>query len=152
MLITNYFKDGILGRPGSFDEEIEGELLPCPICGRIPKPTISADSLDKYQAVISCFVGGCTSHAHVLVKGAHYNTYYDALNDALSKWNSGDINYFEDLNNVFRNCFTCIHYEKPLGEPIGVCKLYKFIDNKMLGCDDDYERVSHEEWKKRLTR
>ena len=46
--IENYCKSGVTtpGIPRIFDDEVDGELRPCPLCGRIPKPMVRADFLD----------------------------------------------------------------------------------------------------------
>ena len=61
MIFENYCKPGgveLLGIKGAFDEEIDRELKPCLLCGRLPKPMVRVDSLDGYFATVSCF--GCS--------------------------------------------------------------------------------------------
>lgn len=66
--IENFCKPNatkLLGIKGAFDEEIEGELKPCPLCGRIPKPMVRVDSMDGYFSAVSCHGGKGISHAYV---------------------------------------------------------------------------------------
>ncbi len=95
--IQNYCKPNainLIGIPGAFDDEIIGELKPCPLCGRIPKPMVRADSCDGYFAAVSCFGGTGASHAYVSQKG--YRDYLVILGRAIKEWNDGTISIYDD--------------------------------------------------------
>lgn len=94
--IENYCKQKgveLLGIKGAFDDTVEGELKPCPLCGRIPKPMVRVDDIDGYFAAVSCFGGTCFSHAYVCAKGK--GNYMDVLHAAINEWNDGII----EVNN-----------------------------------------------------
>lgn len=154
--IENFCKPNgvkLLGIKGAFDDEIEGEILPCPICGRIPSPMVRVDNMPdepkRYFAAVSCFAGGGGSHAYVSTTGSE--EYIDVLNNAISKWNAGNIDYYERLDNVFRSCYSCTNFDREKGCPTGTCRLN--IDTKPFrGCKTDYNRMSNEEFINRLTR
>mgnify|MGYP000883105959 CR=1 FL=1 len=95
--IVNYCKPGgmnLLGIPGAFDDEIEGELLPCPLCGRIPKPMVRVSSTDGYLAAVSCFGGKGVAHTYVSARGQ--DAYLKVLDKAINEWNNGTIEVYED--------------------------------------------------------
>lgn len=119
--IENFCKPNateLIGIKGAFDECIEGDLKPCPLCGRIPKPMVRVDSLDGYFSAVSCFGGKCVSHAYVSAIG--HGNYMDVLNNAIAEWNNGIIeidtgNHQRHLFSVNDNaiiedcCATCIY-------------------------------------------
>lgn len=100
--IENYCKPGITkpGIPGIFDDEIEGKLNPCPLCKRIPKPMVRTDFLDGYFAAVSCFGGKGMSHAYVKATG--FDDYKDVLNEAITKWNDGEIELRNEQEDMER--------------------------------------------------
>jgi hypothetical protein len=149
---TNYCKpdsEKLLGIKGAFDDEADGELLPCPICGRVPVPEVHTNASNDYTACVSCFAGGFSSHAYVKVSGQ--KNYPDALEKAVSKWNRGKIDYFDQLSNVFRSCYTCRKFVRQNGCPTGACT-QGFMEKPFRGCKDGYERMSAEEFAGKLTR
>ena len=133
--IENYCKPNgieLLGIKGAFDEYIEGELKPCPLCGRIPKPMVRVDSLDGYFSAVSCFGGECVSHAYVSAIG--HGNYIDVLNSAIAEWNNGIIEIDNGKRHLFSMndnaiiedcCKTCIY-----------CKHIKA--SKITGHSEDY--------------
>lgn len=103
--IKNYCKPNateLIGIKGAFDECIEGELKPCPLCGRIPKPMVRVDSLDGYFSAVSCFGGECVSHAYVSAIG--HGNYMDVLNNAIAEWNNGIIDKDKIPNHTTSLC------------------------------------------------
>ena len=138
----------LLGVKGAFDDETDGELLPCPICGRMPRPMVRKDWNGNFAA-ISCFGGGTTTHAYVSV--AKDKPYLDCLNDAVALWNAGEIDYYERLPNVFRSCYTCANYKRERGAAAGICEK-GLSANIMAGCEKEYVRMSHEAFHASLTR
>lgn len=98
---VNYCKPNaveLLGIPHAFDDKTEGELKPCPLCGRIPVPMVRADSLDGYFSAVSCFGGKGVTHAYVSKKG--HDGYKKVLNEAISEWNNGTIVLYEGKQRV----------------------------------------------------
>lgn len=92
----NYCKPNgreLLGIPGAFDDEIDGELSPCPICGGVPKPMVREDRLDGYFAAVSCFNERGAAHAYVSAKG--HSAYPKILGKAIAEWNNGIIEIYE---------------------------------------------------------
>lgn len=95
--IRNYCKPNgteLLGIKGAFDEDIEGELKPCPLCGRTPKPMVRFDSPDGYFAAVSCFAGVGATHAYVSAKG--HGKYMNILDKAIYEWNNGTIEAYDE--------------------------------------------------------
>ncbi len=95
--IENYCKpDGVklIGIPHAFEEDIEGELKPCPLCKRMPKPMVRIDSLDGYFAAVSCFGGRGATHAYVSSKG--HSGHMKILNRAITAWNNRDIEVYDE--------------------------------------------------------
>ena len=156
MKIENWCKpDGVkhLGSDKSyFEDELAGEILPCPICGRIPVPMVRHDGIwrgkKQFFAAVSCFGGGGTSHAYVSAKGS--GKYTDILQKAVSDWNAGDIDYYERYDNIFRACYTCSSFHKEKGAISGECR--KGHSEKPYRSCKDYDRISHEEFMGILTR
>ena len=158
--IENYCKPNatrLLGIKGAFDEEIEGELKPCPLCGRIPKPMVRVDSMDGYFSAVSCHGGKGISHAYVSAIG--HGDYMDVLNNAINEWNSGIIKV-EDKEDYHKShlysmkekaliedcCLTCLYcrYIKTpevTGNPVDyVCQRNGSVvyDINIKNCDDMY--------------
>jgi hypothetical protein len=153
--IENWCKIGATpGKKESAECFIEGELLPCPICGRIPVPMVRKDCLDGYVAVISCFGGGGTSHAYV--KTGSGKSWKVALDTAVNDWSSGNIDYFERLPNVFRSCYSCVHSERQPGTSACPCEIGMTRKNdkpvRPQSACQKYERMDVEAWRKSLTR
>lgn len=154
--IQNYCKaDGIkhIGIKGIFEDKIDGEILPCPICGRTPIPMVRFDNMSdeppRYFAAVSCFAGGGASHSYVSAKGQE--DYMKVLNTAISDWNNGNIDYYERLDNVFRSCYSCTNFDRENGCAEGVCKL-GVSTKPFRGCKIDYNKMSHDEFTNKLTR
>lgn len=93
---VNYCKPNgvkLLGVPGAFDDETDGELLPCPLCGRIPEAMVRTDSIYGYFAAVSCFGERNASHAYVSAKG--HADYEKILHAAINEWNNGVITIYD---------------------------------------------------------
>lgn len=158
--IENYCKPNtikLLGIKGAFDEEIEGELKPCPLCGRIPKPMVRVDSLDGYFSAVSCFGGVGCSHAYVSAIG--HGNYMDVLNAAINEWNSGIIKVDEKddyhkhhlysmkedalIEDCCRTCLYCRYIKTPevTGNPVDyICQNKGSVvsDIDIKNCDEMY--------------
>ena len=158
--IENYCKPNgveLLGIKGAFEEEIDGEIKPCPLCGRIPKPMVSVDSLDGYFSAVSCFGGTGASHAYVSAIG--HGNHMDVLNRAITEWNNGIIR-IEDkddyhkshlysmkekalIEDCCRTCLYCRYIKTPevTGRPIDyVCQTKGTViqDIDIKNCDEMY--------------
>ena len=158
--VENFCKEDavhLIGIKGAFDDTVEGELRPCPLCGRIPKPMVRADSMDGYFAAVSCFGGTGCSHAYVSAVG--HGNYMDVLNAAINAWNNGiiKIDDKEDghkshlytmkenalITDCCRTCLYCYYIKTPgvTGNPVDyICQNKGSVihDIDIKNCDEMY--------------
>lgn len=139
-------------------DRIEGEILPCPICGRIPIPTIRRENPieekpGRYLATVSCFGGAGIAHSSSSYRRI-VSDYRKVLMIAIQEWNNGEIDYFENLEDSFRSCYTCKNYDREPGKKDGTCNIeIKKEEMEHKGyCIDYYRRMSSKEFASSLTR
>ena len=151
---NNYCEHGnvSLALPGNSSiEELDGELLPCPICGRIPELMVMPvpGETDVVTASVNCHGGRNLSHAYVQTNGSGY--YRDVLVSALKRWNSGEITYFEHIERAFRSCYTCKKFCRENGQPDGTCEKDMLVAPGS-GCECCYEKLDSAAFRESLTR
>lgn len=72
---------------------IDGELAPCPVCGKMPDAFVMREySVGGFLAGITCYGEDSVSHVRTYARGATQKT---AALYAVYKWNHGEVKISE---------------------------------------------------------